>query len=309
MLVTADNLPCATMTEEIIKNNPNLPDLKEKVIPASMGKRGIVAVVELPGKIKKGDTVRVVYTQQINNSMGEIAALLTAVSWSFTSIFFNNASRAIGSVRVNRLRLLVATVILIAAHWLFIGAPFPIHATEEQWFWLGLSGIIGLALGDAFLFQAYVHIGPRLTTVIMALDPVISAVIAWLWLGEKLTLVEVVGILITVFGVGWVVLERSNGNGTHSRKDLILGSLCGIGAVLGQAIGFVLSKKGLANNFSPLSGVLIRIHDRCRRNVDFGNADRKIQRYLGTVSMTNQPEIILSQARLLDPQWGSGYRW
>lgn len=35
--------------------------------------------------------------------------------------------------------------------------------------------------------------------------------------------------------------------------------LCGIGAVLGQAIGFVLSKKGLANDFSPLSAVLMRI--------------------------------------------------
>jgi drug/metabolite transporter (DMT)-like permease len=191
--------------------------------------------------------------------MGEFAALLTAVCWSFTSIFFNNASRAIGSVRVNRLRLLVASVLLLVAHWIFLGSPVPFQATGEQWFWLGLSGIIGLALGDAFLFQAYVHIGARLTTLIMALDPVFSTIIAWLWLGEQLTLLEIGGIILTVVGIAWVVLERTNGNGTHSRKDLILGILCGIGAVLGQAFGFVLSKKGLANSFSPLSAVLIRI--------------------------------------------------
>jgi drug/metabolite transporter (DMT)-like permease len=191
--------------------------------------------------------------------MGEIAALLTAVCWSFTSIFFNNASRAIGSVRVNRLRLLFATIILLVAHWLFLGSPVPLQATKEQWFWLGISGIIGLALGDAFLFQAYVHIGARLTTIIMALDPVFSAMIAWIWLGEQLTTAEIIGIIITVFGVGWVVMEQHNGNSRHSRKDQILGILCGIGAVLGQAIGFVLSKKGLEGNFSPLSGVLIRI--------------------------------------------------
>lgn len=191
--------------------------------------------------------------------MGEIAAVLTAVCWSFTSIYFNNASRAIGSVRVNRLRLLVATIILLSVHWLFMGNPIPANATREQWFWLGLSGIIGLALGDAFLFQAYVHIGARLTTIIMALDPVFSTLIAWLWLGEKLSLGEVIGILVTVFGVAWVVMEQKNGNGQHSKKDLILGILCGIGAVLGQAVGFVLSKRGLENNFSPLSGVLMRI--------------------------------------------------
>jgi drug/metabolite transporter (DMT)-like permease len=191
--------------------------------------------------------------------MGEIAAVITAVCWSFTSIFFNNASRLIGSVKVNRLRLLVSTVILVLVHWVVMGSLIPIGATPEQWLWLGLSGIIGLALGDAFLFQAYVHIGARLTTVIMALDPVFSALIAWIWLGEKLTPVEIIGILVTVFGVGWVVMEQRNGQSSHTRKDLILGILCGIGAVLGQAIGFVLSKKGLANNFSPLSGVLMRI--------------------------------------------------
>jgi drug/metabolite transporter (DMT)-like permease len=191
--------------------------------------------------------------------MGEFAAIFTAVCWSFTSIFFNNASRAVGSVRVNRLRLLVATVILVAAHWILLGSPIPFQASGEQWLWLGLSGIIGLALGDAFLFQAYVYIGARLTTLIMALDPVFSALIAWLWLGEKLTLIEICGIILTVVGVAWVVLERGNGNGTHSKKDLVLGVLCGIGAVLGQAFGFVLSKMGLANGFSPLSAVLIRI--------------------------------------------------
>ncbi len=102
--------------------------------------------------------------------MGELAALLTAISWSFTSIFFNNASIAIGSVRVNRLRLLVATVILVFAHWVFLGSPLPNLATRNNGFGWGLSGIIGLALGDAVLFQAYVLL-EQLNHLIMAWDP------------------------------------------------------------------------------------------------------------------------------------------
>jgi hypothetical protein len=64
LLITADNLPCATLTKEIVDHIPSRPDLMEKLIPASMGKRGIVAVVELPGQIKKDDRVRVVYSQR-----------------------------------------------------------------------------------------------------------------------------------------------------------------------------------------------------------------------------------------------------
>lgn len=191
--------------------------------------------------------------------MGEIAALITAVCWSFTSIYFTNATKAIGSVRVNRLRLLVAFVILALIHWFYFGSPIPLHATIEQWFWLGISGIIGLALGDAFLFQAYAFIGARLTTLLMALDPVFSAIIAWLWLSEKLTAPEIGGMMITILGVSWVVMERGNGNGNHTKKDLFLGILCGIGAVLGQAAGIVLAKIGMAQDFSALSAVVIRI--------------------------------------------------
>ncbi len=64
LLVTSDNLPCATMTEEICKYFPDKPDLNSKVINASMNLRGLVAVVELPGKIMKGDELRVVYSKR-----------------------------------------------------------------------------------------------------------------------------------------------------------------------------------------------------------------------------------------------------
>ncbi len=64
LLITSDNLPCATMTDEIRKYYPDRPDLSGKVVNASMNLRGLVAVVELPGKILKGDEVRVVYTKR-----------------------------------------------------------------------------------------------------------------------------------------------------------------------------------------------------------------------------------------------------
>ena len=48
-----------TMTKEICSHFSNRPDLEETIVKASMHKRGLVAVVELPGEIKKGDKVNV----------------------------------------------------------------------------------------------------------------------------------------------------------------------------------------------------------------------------------------------------------
>ena len=51
---------------------------------------------------------------------------------------------------------------LILINAILYGQPIPLHAGASRWVWLGISGIIGLSLGDAFLFQAYKEIGPRL---------------------------------------------------------------------------------------------------------------------------------------------------
>jgi drug/metabolite transporter (DMT)-like permease len=195
--------------------------------------------------------------------MGQITALMTALCWAITSILFSITSKKVGSMAVNRLRLLFASVLLLSTHWIVQGQLIPLNFSLNRWMWLGLSGIIGLILGDAFLFQAYVMIGARLSTVMMALSPVASAILAWMVLGERLNLLEVGGIAVTVAGVTWVVLEKQADNGmihtSHTRRQYLLGILCGIGGVLGQAFGLILSKRGLEGGVSPLSGVLIRI--------------------------------------------------
>lgn len=193
--------------------------------------------------------------------VGELAALGTSICFSLTSTLFTFAGREIGSTLVNRARLLVAVLLVMFLHTLSYGQPLPLDAGSERWFWLGVSGFIGLALGDAFLFQAFVLIGPRLSMLLMALAPVLGAVLAWLFLGESLVVLEVVGISITVTGIMIVIAERrvrATGAATDSRQ-YVLGLLCGLGGAAGQAGGLVLSKIGLEGGFPALSGNLIRL--------------------------------------------------
>jgi len=195
---------------------------------------------------------------------GELAALGTAMAFAGGSTLFTLAGRRVGSPLVNRTRLLIASVLVMILHTLTFGQVLP-DASGHEWFWLGLSGIVGLALGDASLFQAFVMIGPRLSMLMMALAPVLSVVLAWVFLGETLSLVHLIGIGLTVGGIAWVVTERQSKakNGSAMLADTprayVIGLLFGLGGALGQAGGLVLSKIGLDDGLDPLSGNLIRL--------------------------------------------------
>jgi drug/metabolite transporter (DMT)-like permease len=190
--------------------------------------------------------------------LGQIAAISTSLCWAFTSTFFTIGGKHVGSVIVNRTRLAIAVIYLSIAHLVLFGSPFPFHAEPFRIFWLGISGIIGLAIGDAFLFQAFVLIGPHVSMVLMSLVPIISAAIAWFFLNESLSLVKIGAIILTISGVIIVVFKKRDLR-MKKRKIYLIGILCGIGGAFGQAFGLIAAKKGLAGDFAGLSATLIRV--------------------------------------------------
>jgi drug/metabolite transporter (DMT)-like permease len=192
--------------------------------------------------------------------VGEAAALFTSVCWSASSTFFTKAGQLVGSVIVNRVRLVVAVVFLVLAH-LMLGMPLFSQIETYRWVWLSISGILGLVLGDAFLFQAFVLIGARLSMLMMSLAPIIASIFGWIILSEKLSFGQIIGILITVSGISVVVLE-GNGKMRKRPKDLpqyLTGILFGFGGATGQALGLITAKKGLVGDFPALTGTLMRM--------------------------------------------------
>ena len=190
--------------------------------------------------------------------LGEFAAIITSMTYAMNSAIFTLAGREVGSGVVNRLRLIVASLMLMAAQWIFLGSPWPVGVELDRWVWLGLSGIVGLVVGDAFLFQAFVLVGPRISMLMMSLAPILAAFTAWVFLGEALTLWQIIGIFITLIGVMWVILEKNNIQG-RQKDNYLRGVLFGLGGATGQALGLVLAKNGLSGSFSPLSGNFIRM--------------------------------------------------
>jgi drug/metabolite transporter (DMT)-like permease len=198
------------------------------------------------------------------NLVGESAAMLTSCLWTVGSIFFTSAGRRIGSFSVNAYRIILAVGLLVAAHVVLLGTILP-AATSAQWFWMGISGIVGLGIGDCGLFAAYVTIGPKRTTLIMALSPIFASVGAYMMLGETLSMLSVIGMAITLGGIVIVLSGRQDSleNGLALRKQTIWGLVFALVGAMGQGIGVVLSKKGLDVNtniqMNPLSAALIRV--------------------------------------------------
>ena len=190
--------------------------------------------------------------------IGELAALATSFFFAMTALIFTQTGRMVGSQVTNRMRLTFALVYLVIINVILFGEPLPFSAEGSRWLWLSLSGIIGLSLGDAFLFQALVSVGPRLGTLLLSLAPIFGSIIAWVFFGETLSALQITGIVLALAGIAWVVTSHEEPPDTprgHTRRGVLFGVLAG----LGQAVGLVLSKQGMFGEFSPFQANAMRM--------------------------------------------------
>ena len=178
------------------------------------------------------------------NHLGEIISLGVAVSWTITAWFADKASRRVGAMVTNVLRLVLATLFLGILLWVTIGHPYPLFADKDTWLWLGLSALVGYVFGDYCLFNCYVYIGPRFGQLMMTMAPPMAAIAGWILLGETLSWKSILAMGITLSGIAISILSRDSGK--HFKLDLPLkGILLGVGAGVGQGVGLVLSKIGM----------------------------------------------------------------
>ncbi|MCA8935127.1 MAG: DMT family transporter [Planctomycetes bacterium] len=213
------------------------------------------------------------FTAITQDAQGIAAAFGTAFCWSMTALFFSAAARRVGQFHVNQIRLVQACVLLALA--CLVTGAFS-SAPTNQLILLAASGLVGLTLGDAALFLALQIIGPRRGSLIMALSPGFAALLMVPLLGETLSWIGVVGMIVTIAGVMWVVLER--GQPGEIEGNAGWGVFWGVLGALGQAGGLILSKAGLGmrvpggllnsvsgitssnvESLSPLYGTLVRM--------------------------------------------------
>jgi drug/metabolite transporter (DMT)-like permease len=182
--------------------------------------------------------------------LGEISALLTACCWSGSALAFSAAARRVGSVKLNVTRLVVAALLLLLV---VVLAGIRSDISSFQLWSLVTSGIVGLVIGDTFLFKAYESIGARLGMLIMSVAPAISALLAYLFLGEVLSVIGFIGMAVTLLGIALVVLERREAT-TGYHPTYLKGLFFAFLAAAGQGGALVLAK--MAFNEGAINGFL-----------------------------------------------------
>lgn len=184
-----------------------------------------------------------------------MSALSAAFLWAFTSYVFTSATNRLGTIQLNIDRMAYASVLLLITIGIF---GLNTEVSFLQIFYLTISGIIGLILGDSFLFRAFQEIGPRLTILVYSSNPAFAAVLAFLVFGETLSIWGILGIVITLFGISLVIMEKNNGRSQHNAnfKGLFLAFL----GAIGQAGGLIFAKLAFnEGDIHSLVATLVRI--------------------------------------------------
>ena len=190
--------------------------------------------------------------------IGELAALATAFCWTITAVAFESAGKKVGSISVNLIRLVIAFILISIFNAFTRGVILPIDASASTWLWLSFSGIIGFVIGDLFLFQAFVEMGSRTSMLIMSTVPPITAITGFIIMGERIKLVGIVGMIITIVGIAFVILTKSPDEKKVKFSHPVKGLIFAFIGALGQAFGLVFSKLGMGA-YNPFAATQIRI--------------------------------------------------
>ncbi|MBA7568025.1 hypothetical protein ES708_09744 [subsurface metagenome] len=194
----------------------------------------------------------------LQNHLGELYALCTAIFWTATALAFESASLKVGSVSVNIIRLLLGFLFLSMFTLISRSRFLPLDASTYHWIWLSLSGVVGFVIGDLFLFKSYTIIGSRFAMLIMALVPPLAAFFGFLILRERISFLSYTGMVLTVGGIAIAIISREDKKSKFSLKLPVKGVLYAFGGAAGQALGLVLSKLGM-EGYDPFAATQIRI--------------------------------------------------
>ena len=144
----------------------------------------------------------------MNETVGALCALGSAMSWSVTSLVVSALAPGIGTFTINAARTTLTAAIVVG--WMLVvgGLGVIVTLSMASFALLAVSIVLAIAVGDTIFFESAQRLGLGRAMTISMCYPVVAASLAVLLLHERLTAAIIVGGLITLVGLVLIVTAR-----------------------------------------------------------------------------------------------------
>ena len=129
-----------------------------------------------------------------------------AALWGASFLFMRMGAAEFGPVALSAVRVTGAALLLMPL-LLWRGQ---LGALRAHWWPIGVVGVTNSALPFLFFSYAALSLTAGLSAIFNAASPLFGALVAWLWLKDRLTPLRVLGLVIGFVGVLWLAWDKAN---------------------------------------------------------------------------------------------------
>ena len=145
-----------------------------------------------------------------NFLFGIALSIISVLSWSFGTVYTSKQKNTISILFNVGLQMFIAGIIMLVI--CAITGKYINLAEAGQESWIALLYLI--VFGSLIAYSAFVFaiskLPPTLVSIYAYINPIVAVGLGWLMLSEKLTVIMVIGMLITLSGVWLVNREFKN---------------------------------------------------------------------------------------------------
>ncbi len=186
---------------------------------------------------------------------GEMMSLAAALFWAIAVILFKRSGESMPAASLNLFKNLLAAVLLTPTIPLMGESLLP-DQPLETWLLMGASGFLGIAVADTMFLFSLQKLGAGLTAVVDTAYMPLMLGLSFLWLGEDIGLNVLLGACLIMTAV--LVGSASRPTPGRTRRDIVVGTLAGLGGVALMAVGIVMIK-GVLNQAPVLWSTWVRM--------------------------------------------------
>lgn len=187
--------------------------------------------------------------------IGPIIALSCAISWAIAVVFWRKGGQGVHAFALNVFKNGFALALLVPTLY-FVEGQFSLEISSRDFWLLTLSGVIGIGISDALYLWSLNLIGASRLAIIDCVYAPSIMVLAWFFLDEKLSSLQILGALLVLSAVFLITHEKSVSG--LSKRDIVRGSVVCTIAIIAMA-GGILMVKPVFERVNLFGVILIRL--------------------------------------------------